>query len=147
MSYSVKIKVNNTRSSLMVQQVKYPRLPLPGCCCGMGSIPGPGISTCPRCGVKNKQYRIFSPRIWSLCWQILILNSEYYYFRILTNTLIVYYVPDMCASLSLFMCVYIYMQSNKYSLLLVSRSITSALQVNKLSTKNYHLHNIHSWIR
>ena len=40
----------------MVQAVKYPALSLhcPGHCCGMGSIPGPGTSTCHKKIKKNK---------------------------------------------------------------------------------------------
>jgi len=28
-----------------------------GYCCGTGSVPGPGISACHRCGIKNKRER------------------------------------------------------------------------------------------
>lgn len=52
MNYKKKLE-----SSLVAQQVRDLALSLSGlgCCCGMVSIPGPGTSTCHKCGKKKKK--------------------------------------------------------------------------------------------
>ena len=47
-------------SFLVVQQVKDPEFLGSGCCCGMGSIPGPGTSTCCRYGQKVNKIASYS---------------------------------------------------------------------------------------